>query len=172
MNSGNYYYSFCVFPYNCLFFILLNSSHYYCITCSRLHVESDLFVYCGHGGGEQLCSSRKLRRLTRCPSTVWLWGCSSGSLKKNGVYPPWGTAINYLLAGSSQVAGALWDVTDKDLDKLSISTMRNLRGFEEEEVVVDEEGAALSISESIINGRMECKMKYAVGAACIIYGLP
>ena len=137
-----------------------------------MHAESDLFIYCGHGGGEQLYSSRKLRRLTKCPSTVWLWGCSSGSLKKSGIYQPWGTAINYLLAGSTQVAGALWDVTDKDLDKLSISTMQSLRGFENEEEEIGNTSSALSIADSIVNGRMECKMKYAVGAACIIYGLP
>lgn len=133
---------------------------------SRLHAHSDVFIYCGHGGGEQLCSSRKLRRL-KCPSMVWLWGCSSGSLKKNGVYQPWGTAINYLLAGSGQVAGALWDVTDKDLDKLCLFAMRNLHGFEDNISCLSS-----SISDSIVNARMECKMKFAVGAACIIYGLP
>jgi separase len=87
-----------------------------------MHEGSDLFVYCGHGAGEKMCDSYKMRRWT-CPNGL-LWGCSSGQLAVQGVHDPIGAALNYLMGGATFVVGNLWDVTDKDIDKLSMESMR------------------------------------------------
>lgn len=42
--------------------------------------REDLFVYCGHGGGEQYLPPSKLRSLPRCAASL-LMGCSSGRLR-------------------------------------------------------------------------------------------
>ena len=53
------------------------------LTRRDLHNKSDLFIYCGHGAGEKICDSHKMRKL-QCPSAM-LWGCSSGRLSVPGV---------------------------------------------------------------------------------------
>lgn len=58
---------------------------------------SSIFVYMGHGGGEQYIRGSKIKRLKAC-GTVILMGCSSGALKDQGIFDPWGTAYNYLVA--------------------------------------------------------------------------
>ena len=49
----------------------------------NLHNSSELFIYCGHGAGEKICDTHKMRRWS-CPSAI-LWGCSSGRLSVQGV---------------------------------------------------------------------------------------
>lgn len=126
----------------------------------------------------------RLRKL-RCPAAM-LWGCSSGALSSNGVHDPMGTSIAYLLGGAPFVIGNLWDVTDKDIDKLSVRCMASIfdemheegKGDEEEE---GDEAAAVkcrrgigvvSISSSLSLSRGVCKLKAAVGFAPVMYGLP
>ena len=89
-----------------------------------------------------------------------LWGCSSGALTRHGIHDPNGAALAYLLGGAPWTVGNLWDVTDKDIDKLSMSCMRKL--LEKDS----------GISESLYLSRNECKMKFANGCAPVIYGLP
>ena len=58
-----------------------------------------VFVYLGHGGGEQYLPRRALARLPRCAGAL-LMGCSSGRLRCHGRgYEPTGTVLAYLLAG-------------------------------------------------------------------------
>jgi len=54
---------------------------------------------------------------------AFLWGCSSGRLSRHGVYDPSGPALVYLMRGASWVVANLWDVTDKDIDRLSLHCM-------------------------------------------------
>jgi separase len=119
-----------------------------------------LFIYCGHGGGEQLCDGLRLRRFY-CPS-AWLWGCSSGHLIKRGIHDPIGIAVSYLLSGAIHVVGALWDVTDRDLDRLSAEYMK---------IRLENEKNSQNESEILVHARKICKMKFAVGSSCVIYGL-
>jgi len=58
-----------------------------------------VFVYLGHGGGEQYLPRRALARLPRCAGAL-LMGCSSGRLRAHGAYDPSGTVLAYLLAGA------------------------------------------------------------------------
>jgi separase len=65
----------------------------------------------------------RLRKFRSCPASL-LWGCSSGRLKARGVHDALGTALYYLIAGAPFVVGNLWDVTDKDIDKLCMAHMQ------------------------------------------------
>jgi len=72
----------------------------------------DVFLYFGHGGGEQYVRHPALRRLPRCAGGL-LMGCSSGRLRENGKYEPGGAIWSYLLGGCPAAVANLWDVTDR-----------------------------------------------------------
>jgi separase len=95
-----------------------------------------------------------------------LWGCSSGKLSSRGLFDPVGAPIHHLRNGAQFVVGNLWDVTDKDLDKLSIDCMT--KSFESDCNKKDSK----SISEALAIARNVCKMKFAVGSAAVLYGAP
>jgi separase len=111
----------------------------------------------------------RLRKL-KCPAAM-LWGCSSGALVRNGIHDPIGAPVSYLLSGAPWVIGNLWDVTDRDIDRLSVSCM---------EKVFDsvkagewwEQCGRLNVSLSLCDSREVCKLKSAVGSAAVMYGLP
>ena len=100
-----------------------------------------------------------------------LWGCSSGALSRNGVHDPVGTSISYLLGGAPFVIGNLWDVTDRDIDKLSVCCMSHIFG-EKEKNSGGDNGCAVSVSRSLSLSRDVCKLKAAVGFSPVLYGLP
>ncbi|KAI8355416.1 peptidase family C50-domain-containing protein, partial [Mortierella sp. GBAus27b] len=149
--------------------------------------------YFGHSGGEQYIKSTQIRQLGRCAVSILL-GCSSGTLKSEGDFDPTGNAMNYLMAGCPTLVANLWDVTDKDLDRFSMA-MFNLWGLEDNrcnsespEREADMEGAdmflsgagtrtshgklRLSLVEAVKEARDECRLKYLVGAASVVYGIP
>ena len=95
----------------------------------------------GHAGGEQYLPGSKIKKTTKCAIPL-LIGCSSGTLQNCGDFEPHGNVLNYLVAGwyvlhllnsvtpfaffhtnhrcsSPSIAGNLWDVTDKDIDRFS-----------------------------------------------------
>lgn len=92
--------------------------------------EKDLLLYFGHGSGAQYIKQKSVRRLYEAPTdegdsnpgcaTSLLFGCSSVHLTENGVYEPSGMLTSYLAAGAPAVLGMLWDVTDKDCDRLAV----------------------------------------------------
>jgi separase len=124
-----------------------------------------MFIYCGHGGGEVACDAYRMRKYS-CPAAL-LWGCSSGHLVVNGVYDPTGLSLAYLVGGSPFLVGNLWDVTDRDLDRLSIECMR---------VFLNSPGSGSAsgkaLSAALSSARGVCKMTHAVGSAPVLYGLP
>jgi len=77
-----------------------------------------LYVYMGHGAGDQLLPPRALRRATGVAPAL-LVGCSSGRLRPRGCYEAQGPVLRYLSAGAPAVVGTLWDVTDKDIDRFA-----------------------------------------------------
>jgi separase len=97
-----------------------------------------------------------------------LWGCSSGALTCHGIHDPNGTVISYLLGGAPWVLGNLWDVTDRDIDRLSIECMKNLFSSSSEEDLLSPK----SICKSLTDSGDVCKLKNAVGCAPVVYGLP
>ena len=161
-----------------------------------LHEQHDLFIYCGHGAGEKMCETHKMRQWHHLPA-AYLWGCSSGRLTTLGVHDPHGAALNYLLGGAPYVVGNMWDVTDKDIDKLSKECMRRCFEDNDSDDVKDKgqenlperldsgnttgeiigngggsgSGGAMIVTEALVHSRGICKMKYAVGCAPVVYGL-
>lgn len=147
----------------------------------------DLFVYFGHGGGQQYAPSSSLRRLGRCAAGL-LMGCSSGAAGRRGEYPPTLPAMGYILAGSPAAVANLWDVTDKDIDRFSSALLRSWLGAG---AGADEDGAGISINNSsggaagraspgtradmlrgLAEARAATKLPSLTGAAPVCYGLP
>ncbi|KAG0015186.1 hypothetical protein BGZ81_011824 [Podila clonocystis] len=154
--------------------------------CINGLVKSDLYVYFGHSGGEQYMRSHQIRQLGHCAVSLLL-GCSSGSLKGPGEFDPTGGVMHFLLAGCPTVVANLWDVTDKDLDRFSKAMFtewglnENLSGDSADRLMdmvqppSDKEEARLprqSIVEAVKIAREECRLKYLVGAAAVVYGIP
>ena len=131
--------------------------------------KSNLFVYIGHSGGEQYVKLKNLRKCQRLAPSL-LFGCSSAHLRYCGSFESSGTVYSYLLGGSPMVVGNLWDVTDKDTDKLTMGI------FEKTGLVQTEKSinghSNLNVSEAIAQSRSQCNMKYLNGAAMVVYGLP
>jgi separase len=76
------------------------------------------------------------------------------------------------------VVGNLWDVTDRDLDRLSLDCLEKYFMLNEKCQQKDEEecgGKAderMKLSNILSTSRKVCKLPYAVGCAPVIYGLP
>ncbi len=128
--------------------------------------ESSIYIYIGHGGGEQYVRSSKIKQLPHC-SPTFLLGCSSGKLNNGGEFEPWGTSFAYLIAGCPMLVANMWDVTDKDIDRFSISMLEKWGLFNHKK-----DSTKMNIAESVANSRNECMLKFLNGAAPVIYGLP
>ncbi|KAK5962345.1 separase PWA37_000388 [Arxiozyma heterogenica] len=130
--------------------------------------KSVIFIYVGHGSGEQYL---KLKQIKSCDSiaATFLLGCSSASMKYYGKLESTGPIYSYLIAGSPLILGNLWDVTDKDIDKFSLSLFektgidKNLQG---------EVSGYQNVPYAVANSREVCNLKYLNGAAPVVYGLP
>ncbi|KAL0479901.1 hypothetical protein AKO1_007369, partial [Acrasis kona] len=120
--------------------------------------EKDLYIFCGHGAGENYYNVDQVKRLNKCAVSI-LMGCSSAALTENGEYEPSGTVLSYLLAGSPCVIGNLWDVTDGDCDRYTYAMLDMWFS------------GSNNLSECMVKAREECKMKYLMGAAAVCYGL-
>ena len=155
-----------------------------------LKEKNSLYLYFGHGAGERFFSRADIEGLhvnngdddnmqrhtedaQQCQSSIILMGCSSGDLvsvntqrgshvSENHMYfEPEGAALSYLCAGAPCVVGNLWDVTDRDIDRFSVSLLEGI--FQENET---------TIADCVKTSRDACKLKYMVGAAPVVYGIP
>ncbi|RDX51597.1 hypothetical protein OH76DRAFT_1346650 [Lentinus brumalis] len=134
----------------------------------------DLVIYFGHGGAEQYARSHKIRNLPRCAATM-LWGCSSGNLKYMGDFDRTGTPYHYMLAGCPTLVVNLWDVTDREIDKVSQAVFDDLHltadPVKQWRADRDHTGKT-SIVKAVARARDSCKLKYLTGAAPVVYGIP
>ena len=138
------------------------------MSCYRNHLAAaDLFIYCGHGSGEAyLHRDRVLSLQPECAAAL-LFGCSSGRLKCKGIFGPSGAVLAYLRAGSRAVLAMLWDVTDRDIDQLSVKVLQKwLLGND------SDTNDCPSLAQVLQESRDVCKLKYLNGHAAICYGLP
>ncbi|RHY25022.1 hypothetical protein DYB32_008558 [Aphanomyces invadans] len=119
----------------------------------------DVFLYCGHGSGERYIGRQVVEHLTKCPVAL-LMGCSSARLTPFGLYEPEGMLASYLEAKSPAVVGMLWDVTDRDLDRLSLALLETWFNTD------------ASLCQALANARDECKLPCLNGLAAVCYGLP
>lgn len=135
--------------------------------------EKDLFVYCGHGAGEQYIPIPRLRSLATCASSL-LMGCSSGRLKWNseGLYEASGVILAYMIAGCPAVVGNLWDVTDRDIDRYCQEIVTKCISSRSKKSLQDGKDQTISIGQVTQTSRHACKLPYLIGAAPVCYGLP
>lgn len=126
----------------------------------------DLIVYCGHGSGREYLVSDVIEHML-CHACPVLMGCSSGRLKTFGPkVEPFGVVLQYWIGGSPCVVANLWDVTDKDIDRFTETFLKHW---------VPDMGCqphVADITAALGRGRHSCKLRYLVGAAPVVYGLP
>ncbi|GAB4818181.1 hypothetical protein N2152v2_005227 [Parachlorella kessleri] len=140
-----------------------------------------LFVYLGHGGGDQYIPAGKLRSLDSC-SAALLMGCSSGRLRLRRHYEPTGPVLAYLLAGCPAAIANLWDVTDKDIDRFSQALLSTWVGEEDRSGAGNNGDSSnglgvatptkVDISAAVAASRGACKLPNLIGTAPVCYGVP
>lgn len=128
---------------------------------------SNLMLYFGHGGAEQYIRSITIKQLPRCAVTM-LWGCSSGMLQDQGDFDPSGTPYAYMIAGCPSLVANLWDVTDKDIDRLAMDLFKKT-GLHPSD---DSNREPVNISQALAESRSVCQLRYLNGAAPVVYGMP
>ena len=121
--------------------------------------EHDLFVYCGHGSGEQYLKRDAVARLPKC-GVALLMGCSSGFLCDEGDFEPTGMANSFMVALSPSIVGNLWDVTDGELDRLTTSLLTHWLDL------------GLPLPLALARARKTCQFRFLVAAAAVCYGVP
>lgn len=133
--------------------------------------NSNLYIYAGHGGGEQYIRSSIVKQQDVIPPTL-LFGCSSGKLK--GKLFPYGTPYNYIMGGCPSLLVNLWDVTDKDTDLFTMSVLKEWGLLDDGDSMVEDffESDVKTLGECVTKGREACKLKYLNGAAPVLHGLP
>ncbi|KAI5180222.1 hypothetical protein NEOKW01_0551 [Nematocida sp. AWRm80] len=90
---------------------------------------------------------------------IFLFGCASAKMYSYSSYNIHSTSISYLLHPLvSTVVGTLWDVTDKDLDIMSIGIIEALNKRKQ------------PLSYTLNHLKHSCKLKYLNGSALIMYG--
>jgi separase len=67
---------------------------------------------------------------------------------------------------STTVLANLWDITDKDIDRLSVAL------FEDWGLGSSNVSTNVSLCNSLTRARDACRMKFLVGSAPVIYGIP
>ena len=124
----------------------------------------------GHGGGEKYIKGDRIKTLQTCAPCL-LIGCSSGALQDWGDYDSSGTLVNYMVAECPALMVNLWDVTDRDIDRFSKGVFHRW-GLICEPTRPRSPQRSISLCEAVAQSRDECILKYLVGAAPVIYGLP
>lgn len=155
--------------------------------------DHELFLYFGHGSGSNYIRHRTIKKLQKC-AVALLMGCSSGTLTEAGEFEPFGTPMSYMHAGCPALVATLWDVTDKDIDRFSVTVLekwglfgggqpqyslvkksakqRGKSKVREVEKTGSHANDPVSLSQAVAGGRESCKLRYLNGAAPVVYGVP
>jgi separase len=76
---------------------------------------------------------------------------------------------------SPALVANLWDVTDKDIDRFGKSLLEKwgiCTGTEDESSNNRLGNRDVSLSEAVAMSRDSCKLKFLVGAAPVVFGIP
>ncbi|KAH9497839.1 Separin [Dermatophagoides farinae] len=133
----------------------------------------DIYVYMGHGSGSQYYRSIPNGfDVVNINSLSIVVGCSSGRVtKETKTSDVFGSAYRFLINGAPVYIGALWDVTDKDID-IYMNEFMSLwlpRWNREQQQSRKKNN---SLCKSISLARDSCKLRYLNGCASVVYGLP
>lgn len=146
----------------------------FCGPCTKEDVNSvyngqRMYMYCGHGTGVAFMSPRRFERVENAP-TILLMGCSSAKPDNLGIEDEEsnGAAIDFLIRGAPAVVGTLWDVSDGEIDRFTLSLLSLWAGASEKR----HDGTFVSLAEAVARSRSACRTPYLVGAACIVLGAP
>ncbi len=77
-------------------------------------------------------------------------------------------------ASSPTLVANLWDVTDKDIDKLTQGVFDKL-GLNSEDIAKESFNRTrnpTSVVKAVAQSRDCCKLRYLTGAAPVVYGIP
>lgn len=140
---------------------------------SEAFTKKDIYIFFGHGAGSSYyrLMPDNLEGLAVHSASLVI-GCSSGRLMADGPdLESYGTPYRFLTNGAPCYVGVLWDVTDRDIDKYSDRMLSKWlpNWTDETDTSVKH---AYSITRSCIEAREACKLKYLIGAAPVVYGLP
>lgn len=119
-------------------------------------------MYCGHGSGENLYRTAS-KDLQDFPIS-FLFGCSSIRLRDRGFHESTGSLPLLTQMNCPCILGNLWDVTDRDLDRFTIETLKSY--------FADESCRVQSMPNIVKKAKSICKLVHAVGSAPVVYGIP
>ncbi len=130
-------------------------------------VGSDgLFLYFGHGSGEAFLP-RDLARSKEALPAALLFGCSSGRLQPAaGPFSLTGCLLSFLHGASPLVLCNLWDVTDRDIDRLTVAFLTEAGIVDSRLPLRTPIGEAVG---ALARGRECCSLRLLNGAAPVIY---
>lgn len=121
----------------------------------------DLYIYVGHGAGARHLDGQKLLKQDMRAASL-LFGCSSAGLAVRGDLEGTGIILHYLMASCPLVLGALWDVTDRDIDRFTTALLESWLSA----------GSGAPLLDYMGPSRQATHLKHLVGAAPVVYGLP
>ncbi|XP_041837386.1 separin isoform X2 [Melanotaenia boesemani] len=121
----------------------------------------DLYIYVGHGAGARFLDSQSVLKQQMTAASL-LFGCSSAALAVRGNQEGQGIVLNYLTAGCPFILGNLWDVTDRDIDRFTKALLESWFSA----------GSGAPLLQYIGSSRQATHLKYLIGAAPVVYGLP
>ncbi|KAI3632270.1 hypothetical protein MIR68_009376 [Amoeboaphelidium protococcarum] len=141
--------------------------------------DNHLYMYFGHGNGDAFYKSQALTHVIQSAVALF-FGCSSARLKDYGCFDPYGSVMDFIMANSPLVVGNLWDVTDKELDKLSVNILlragilknSDIKGTYFESLQMEENCQVVSITQALALSKDQVRLPYLTGASMICYGIP
>lgn len=123
--------------------------------------KKELYVFCGHGNGQEYFRySRLVDDDMVCKASLLLMGCMSGALNDDGETDPTGAANYCVAAGASALVGALWNVTDGEIDRFLNALLDFIKN------------GKMDVEDAVISARSACKLQYLTGSAVVVYGFP
>ncbi|XP_048611351.1 separase-like [Brassica napus] len=125
----------------------------------------DLFLYHGHGTGEQYIPMREVENMNKC-SAAFLMGCCSGLPYRGGRYVPKSVPISFLLAGSPVIVATLWFVAGDDISKFEKAMLESFWRERSDDVKPERIGSLMA------DARYACAQQFLTGAAVVWYGVP
>uniref|UniRef100_A0A8C9V3Y1 separase n=1 Tax=Scleropages formosus TaxID=113540 RepID=A0A8C9V3Y1_SCLFO len=121
----------------------------------------DLYIYVGHGAGARFLDGQRILKEDLHAASL-LFGCSSAALAVYGELEGSGIILNYLMAGCPLILGNLWDVTDRDIDRFTKALLQSWFSA----------GPGAALLNHMASSRQATHLKYLIGAAPVVYGLP
>lgn len=123
-------------------------------------MQGEGFLYMGHGAGSQHIKEKEFYG-KGVQAFMMLFGCSSAAITQ-GKCEPNGIAHRHLMNGAPGLLGCLWEVTDKDTDKMTENMFKTITHYHHPQ----------NLSRILNLAKRKCKHHYLNGGAVVIFGIP